>query len=645
MHLLIPNIHLIFALFPPFLLVHAAPNVCPHRTMDHVNTVDDDLKVTERKAARSLRLFRGDQVDFLDENNTHHNVSSDHQEPPEPVLDPLLEPVSSATYFPHTPLKEKPVLDDVVSVTSVEPLQHLTADVEFDHTLHGDITKLHKSDAPLEKRQAYPLTVELRPFHNKVGGHTAIFRFSKRAVCKALMNRENVWYEAVERRHLKLLQFMPKYIGVLNVRYSSLVTENERAEADLPASNTNESFTETNEFSLADTNTETPSLANQRRVARRPSLPSGSKMSPEDPPPEVLLDDNRHIIPDLLWKHYSNSAPNSSAFDELAISPVASIARSAHSPDRASIGATSLNTDLQAQVIQEVFIPSDNRSREIFPMDEEGHVLRKHTRFERFILLEDLTVNLHKPCALDLKMGTRQYGVEANEAKQALQRKKCSLTTSRELGVRVCGLQVWNKTTGRYFLRDKYYGRGLKAGQQFAKTLSKFLYDGESSYSVVSKIPLVVTQLSELFDVFEKLAGYRMYGSSVLLMYDGAAKGNVEVKANIIDFAQSVIGEDTLSSGYKKPPRHPDLPDMGYLRGLQSLIRYFKAIFEIVSGDAYDSVPNMELYLDDNRERLSTPCHWIGNYSEDDEEHAAVSGPDPFDLRYLTFPDEIGISD
>jgi hypothetical protein len=60
-------------------------------------------------------------------------------------------------------------------------------------------------------QEAPPLgAVELKPYKHQVGGHTALFRFSKKAVCKSLSNRENEFYEAIENRHPELLKFLPR---------------------------------------------------------------------------------------------------------------------------------------------------------------------------------------------------------------------------------------------------------------------------------------------------------------------------------------------------------------------------------------------------------------------------------------------------
>jgi hypothetical protein len=86
---------------------------------------------------------------------------------------------------------------DVPSARSSRPVSQYHEDAFHDHQL----TPKQPLDA-----------IELIPYKHQVGGHTTLWRFSRRAVCKQLNNRENEFYEKIEKYHRDLLAFLPRYV-------------------------------------------------------------------------------------------------------------------------------------------------------------------------------------------------------------------------------------------------------------------------------------------------------------------------------------------------------------------------------------------------------------------------------------------------
>ncbi|KAL2295409.1 hypothetical protein Nmel_017821, partial [Mimus melanotis] len=370
--------------------------------------------------------------------------------------------------------------------------------------------------------------VLLQPFVHQVGGHTSMLTYDEHTICKPLVSQELSFYESLP---LAMRQFTPQYKGIVSVHLKK------------------------------------DSLGNLTLIAS----PSLGQQDSTGGDPAVTLWHKCKWSHTQVTKTFKDSCP----------------------------GKMLLRTDLQYHT-DSLLEDANGKQPERKSYNPWGlHCHRQHlnrmsskhneNKLHQFLLLENVVSKCSYPCILDLKMGTRQHGDDATEEKKARHIKKCEQSTSASLGVRICGMQVYQADTGHFLCKDKYFGRKLSA-EGFRQTLRQFLCTGNQLRTDL--LEPIILRLKALLAVIRKQSSYRFYSSSLLIIYDGQehkesadhhlpfskshSTNPCRVDVRMIDFAH------TTFKGSKSNPNSTlyDGPDHGYIFGLENLIKILQSLSE-----------------------------------------------------------------
>ncbi|XP_029548713.1 inositol hexakisphosphate kinase 1 isoform X2 [Salmo trutta] len=347
--------------------------------------------------------------------------------------------------------------------------------------------------------------VPLEPFVHQVGGHTSMMRYDDHTVCKPLISREQRFYESLPP---EMKEFTPEYKGMVLVCF----------EGDIDGYINLVAYPYV-ESEILD-HEDLPERDQPRRKHSRRSLHrSTSEIKEERLPHESDSTENLQELksPRLDLQIYSDipfqMLDNNSGLGSEKIS---------HNP-----------WSLRCHRQQLSRMRSESKDRKLY----------------KFLLLENVVHHFSYPCILDLKMGTRQHGDDASEEKAARQMQKCEQSTSATLGVRVCGMQVYQMDTGHYLCRNKYYGRSLSI-EGFRHALHQYLHNGASLRKDLFE-PMLC-KLRSLKAILERQTTYRFYSSSLLIIYEG--------KEPELAYVWQKAPQETWQQKAASPPQAPAEP-------------------------------------------------------------------------------------
>ncbi|KAJ4459567.1 putative Inositol hexakisphosphate kinase 2 [Paratrimastix pyriformis] len=194
-----------------------------------------------------------------------------------------------------------------------------------------------------------------------------------------------------------------------------------------------------------------------------------------------------------------------------------------------------------------------------------------------YVMIQDITAGFQRPCVLDIKVGTRQYDDDAPPHKIRSHTLRSQTTTSGSLGLRICGMQVYQSTTLCYMCLDRHCGRALSK-EAFPGTVRQFFHNGHRLCREVVRI--VRAQISRIEALFTRQRSHRLYSSSLLLVYDGVMVAGPEERpaddlvcstdVRIVDFAHA-----TRLPAMDSRTR---VPDEDYLSGIRTLLAILDGI-------------------------------------------------------------------
>ena len=188
---------------------------------------------------------------------------------------------------------------------------------------------------------------------------------------------------------------------------------------------------------------------------------------------------------------------------------------------------------------------------------------------DKFMMIENLTQGMKKPCIVDVKVGAKTYGPDASQEK----REKSDAAykgTKIPFGFSVLGMSVYMGDKKEEFkVLNKEFGKQLTKDN--INDFLQIYFDEETQTEKTGQIiRIFIKKLEDIQKFYSEQRQFHIFGSSLLFVYDADSlndpvKDDLEeaVVLKMIDFAHvfPANGEE----------------DRNYVSGIDGLIKVFKS--------------------------------------------------------------------
>lgn len=134
--------------------------------------------------------------------------------------------------------------------------------------------------------------------------------------------------------------------------------------------------------------------------------------------------------------------------------------------------------------------------------------------------MQDLCYQMDAPCVMDIKMGTKTAGENANVIKRAHMQSRDKSTTTSSLGVRLTACRVFNSVKQDYTELSRSDAANINSINLLKEHLKNFFWNGSDLRLDV--LEYYEDKLKRLYRNWMKdQSTHRFYSSSLLFTYDG----------------------------------------------------------------------------------------------------------------------------